>query len=50
MKHGKSDGYRIIYYFQTENDVLLVAIYSKTEESDIGPNEVLQIIREEDIE
>ena len=50
LQRGKSAGYRIIYYLKTENDVLLVAIYSKTEQSDIGPNELLQTIREEELE
>ena len=50
IKRGKSAGYRMIYYLKTENDVLLVTIYSKTEQSDIGPNELLQIMREEEIE
>ena len=44
---GKSGGYRIIYYLQTANDVLLVTIYSKSEQSDITTSELLSIIKEE---
>jgi len=43
---GKSGGYRIIYYLQTANDVLLVTIYSKFEQSDITTSELLSIIKE----
>ena len=34
-KRGKSGGYRIIYYLHTAESVLLVTIYSKTEQSDL---------------
>jgi len=44
---GKRGGYRIIYYLQTSDDVLLVTIYSKTEQSDIDDIEVRKIIRDE---
>lgn len=47
-KRGKRGGYRIIYYLKTDIDVLLVTIYSKAEQSDIGAKDVLQIIREEE--
>ena len=45
---GKSGGYRIIYYLQTTTDVLLVTIYSKSDQSDIHTVELLRIIRDED--
>jgi mRNA-degrading endonuclease RelE of RelBE toxin-antitoxin system len=41
---GKSGGYRVIYYQRTSTDLLLVAIYSKSEQSDIARHEVLRII------
>lgn len=44
---GKSGGYRIIYYLPTSCDVLLVAIYSKSEQSDVAADELLRIIEEE---
>jgi len=45
-KRGTRGGYRIIYYLQTEDDVLLVAIYSKTEQSDISVDEIRKILHE----
>ncbi|MCU7890466.1 MAG: hypothetical protein KZQ78_02180, partial [Candidatus Thiodiazotropha sp. (ex Ustalcina ferruginea)] len=45
-KRGKSGGYRIIYYLHTQESVLLVTIYSKTEQSDIDDAEVVDIIRQ----
>jgi mRNA-degrading endonuclease RelE of RelBE toxin-antitoxin system len=41
---GKSGGYRIIYYLRTENHVMLVAIYSKSDEADIGIAEIREIL------
>ena len=46
-RRGKSEGYRIIYYVQQRNAILLVTIYSKIDQSDIEVNDILQIIREE---
>jgi mRNA-degrading endonuclease RelE of RelBE toxin-antitoxin system len=47
-KRGKSGGYRIIYYLPTQESVLLVTIYPKTEQSDIDDAEVARIISEEE--
>ena len=47
-KRGKSGGYRIIYYVNTDTDVVLVAIYSKSEQSDIEAEELLKVIDEEE--
>ncbi len=41
---GKSGGYRIIYYLRTEHHVMLVAIYSKSDEADIGIAEIREIL------
>ncbi|HWG45547.1 MAG TPA: type II toxin-antitoxin system RelE/ParE family toxin [Gemmataceae bacterium] len=41
---GKSSGYRLIYYVKTESEVVLVTVYSKTEQADIAPEEIRQII------
>jgi mRNA-degrading endonuclease RelE of RelBE toxin-antitoxin system len=41
---GKSGGYRVIYYLRTENHVMLVAIYSKSDEADIGIAEIREIL------
>ncbi len=46
-KRGKSGGYRVIYYLQTSEHTVLVAIYSKTEQSDIDLTELAEILREE---
>ncbi len=47
-QRGKSGGYRVIYYLATQDSVLLVSIYSKTEQSDIDDAEVARIISEEE--
>ena len=47
-QRGTSGGYRIIYYLQTEEDILLVAIYSKTEQSDISAEEIRKIMLEKE--
>jgi mRNA-degrading endonuclease RelE of RelBE toxin-antitoxin system len=41
---GKSGGYRIIYQCTEDSKIILVTIYSKTEQEDIAPHEIRQII------
>jgi len=43
---GKSGGYRVIYYVKTTKMVILVTIYSKTEQSDISPAKIRRILAE----
>ena len=43
---GKSGGYRVIYYLKTETSVILVTIYSKTEQSDISSAKIKKILAE----
>lgn len=45
IRKGKNAGYRIIYYVKTEKKVILTTIYSKTEQSDITPNQIRQILK-----
>ena len=47
-QRGKSGGYRMIYYEQRDTVVILITVYSKTEQQDIEPNEILAILAEED--
>jgi mRNA-degrading endonuclease RelE of RelBE toxin-antitoxin system len=44
LQKGKRAGYRIVYYLQTGNNVILITIYSKLEQSDISANKIRQII------
>lgn len=46
MKRGKSGGFRVLYYLQTEIYTIVLTIYAKTEQEDISANEVLEIITE----
>lgn len=46
IQKGKSGGYRFIYYLQTMTIVILIAIYSKSEQSDIAADRILAIISE----
>lgn len=41
---GKSGGYRVIYYVKSVSEVILVTVYSKTEQADIAPEGIRQII------
>ncbi len=41
---GKSGGYRVIYYLVDRDDVLLVTVYSKTEQADIKADQIQRII------
>lgn len=45
-RRGKSGGYRMIYYLRTQTQVILITLYSKSEQSDISAAEVRRIIRQ----
>lgn len=46
IQKGKSGGYRLIYYIKTENGIILLTIYTKSEQADIAANEIRSIIAE----
>jgi mRNA-degrading endonuclease RelE of RelBE toxin-antitoxin system len=46
IRRGKSGGYRAIYYLKTATAIILVTIYSKTEQSDISPAKIRKILAE----
>jgi mRNA-degrading endonuclease RelE of RelBE toxin-antitoxin system len=41
---GKSGGYRIIYQQASDTTIILITMYSKTEQADISPAEIREII------
>jgi mRNA-degrading endonuclease RelE of RelBE toxin-antitoxin system len=41
---GKSGGYRLIYHVNSESEVALITVYSKTEQADIAPADIRRII------
>lgn len=43
-QRGKSGGYRVVYYLQHADKSVLITLYSKSDQSDIPPEEVLRII------
>lgn len=44
---GKAGGYRIIYQrLPDQHQIVLITLYSKTEQADITPNEIRRIISE----
>jgi mRNA-degrading endonuclease RelE of RelBE toxin-antitoxin system len=45
IRKGKSAGYRLIYYVETEKKMTLITIYSKTEQSDITPEQIRRILK-----
>ncbi|MFY7804853.1 MAG: type II toxin-antitoxin system RelE/ParE family toxin [Limnoraphis robusta] len=45
-KKGKSGGYRLIYYLKTSTGIILLTIYSKSEQADIAAEEIQKIIEE----
>jgi mRNA-degrading endonuclease RelE of RelBE toxin-antitoxin system len=44
IQKGKSGGYRVIYYLQTSDQVILITMYSKSDQSNIESSEVREII------
>ena len=43
---GKSGGYRLIYYLKTEIAIILLTIYTKSEQVDIAADDIRSIIAE----
>ena len=43
-KKGKSGGYRIIYYLKSQDNILLVTLYSKSDRTDIAIETIVNII------
>ena len=46
ITRGKSGGYRVIYYLRTSISIILVTIYSKTEQADISAAQIRRIVGE----
>jgi mRNA-degrading endonuclease RelE of RelBE toxin-antitoxin system len=46
-QRGKSGGYRLIYALASEATILLLTLYSKTEQQDIDASEIQAILRED---
>ena len=43
-QRGKSGGYRVVYYVQTDERVILLTIYSKSDQGDVSAAALRQII------
>ncbi len=46
IQKGKSGGYRVIYYVKTNIQIILLTIYSKSDQSSIEASEIREIILE----
>lgn len=49
-QRGKSGGYRIIYYVKTEDSCALVTIYSKSDQGDVAPTKLRELMAEVEVE
>ncbi len=45
-QRGKSGGYRVVYYIETAEHIILLTIYSKSEQSDIPADVLRRIIQD----
>lgn len=45
-QRGKRGGYRVIYYLETEEQIVLLTIYSKSDQRDIPTHLIRRIIEE----
>lgn len=43
---GKRSGYRVIYYLKTPREIILVTMYSKTEQQDVSASQIQRILSE----
>jgi mRNA-degrading endonuclease RelE of RelBE toxin-antitoxin system len=48
MQKGKSGGYRLIYYLKTAHSIILLTIYTKSEQVNIAADDIRAIIAEYD--
>jgi len=48
IQKGKSGGYRLIYYLKTVEKIILITIYSKSDQADITADEIRSIIAEQE--
>src|SRR6266568_5911392 len=46
IQKGKRSGYRCIYYLKTHHDIILVTVYSKSEQSDVSAARLQAILQE----
>ncbi len=46
IQKGKRSGYRCVYYLKTRNDIILVTIYSKLDQSDVSGKRIKEILVE----
>lgn len=45
IQKGKRSGYRCIYYLKTRNDIILITVYSKSEQSDVTAAKIHTILQ-----
>lgn len=46
IQKGKRAGYRCIYYLKTRNDIILITLYSKSEQADVTAAKIHSILQE----
>ncbi|MEH2366545.1 type II toxin-antitoxin system RelE/ParE family toxin [Nostoc sp.] len=46
VQKGKSGGYRLIYYIKTAMGIILLTIYTKSEQADMAADDIRSIITE----
>lgn len=46
LKKGKRAGYRLLYYLEVAEKIILLTIYSKTEQGDVSAKRLQQIIEQ----
>lgn len=46
IQKGKSGGYRLIYYVKTATGIILLTIYTKSEQEDIAADDIRSVIAE----
>ena len=42
---GKSGGFRVIIYYQVEDNIVLISIYSKTQKDNISDEDIEDILK-----
>lgn len=48
IQKGKSGGYRVVYYVQTQTQIILVTMYSKSDQADVDMNTITAALAQYD--
>ena len=49
IQKGKSAGYRVIYWIKAPENIILITIYSKLDQTDISPQQIRRVVKQTEV-